>query len=155
MGYDTFLFSFFDVCWWGLQILKQCAGFPLLIKVIGSSLKKQSLIQWQGLVIGWSGEGSVLDSVEVIKRLKPSFDGLDPNLKQCFLGMGLFLEDQVIRAWMIVDIWAELYGGNDKTEKEKIIVSMKYLEDLASHNLLDLVPLGYLLKYFCFYLYLN
>lgn len=137
-----FLLLFFDVWWWGLQILERCAGFPLLIKVIGGSLKKQSLNQWQGQVINWSGGGSVLDSREVINRLKPSFDALDSNLKQCFLDMGLFLEDQVIRAWMITDIWAELYGGNGKTEKDKIIVSVKYLEDLASHNLLDLVPLG-------------
>lgn len=123
------------------KILERCAGFPLLIKVIGGSLKKQSLNQWQGQVIKWSGSGSVLDSREVIDRLKPSFDALDPDLQQCFLDMGLFLEDQVIRAWMIVDIWAELYGGNGKTEKDKIILSTKYLEDLASHNLLDLVPL--------------
>ncbi|CAN7050924.1 hypothetical protein BRARA_G01211 [Brassica rapa] len=124
------------------KILERCAGFPLLIKVIGGSLRKQSLNQWQGQVIEWSGGGSVLNSREVIERLKPSFDALDSNLKQCFLDMGLFLEDQVIRAWMITDIWAELYGGNGKTEKDKIIVSVKYLEDLASHNLLDLVPLG-------------
>ncbi|KAG2327245.1 hypothetical protein Bca52824_009973 [Brassica carinata] len=104
------------------KILEQCDGFPLLIKVIGGSLKKKSLVQWKGQVLSWSTGGSVLDnpSPEVIDRLKPSFDALDSNLKQCFLDMGLFLEDQKIH---------------------KIILSLKYLEDLASHNLLDLVPL--------------
>ncbi|KAL0721645.1 hypothetical protein Bca4012_036244 [Brassica carinata] len=84
------------------KILEQCDGFPLLIKVIGGSLKKKSLVQWKGQVLSWSTGGSVLDnpSPEVIDRLKPSFDALDSNLKQCFLDM-----------------------------------------DLASHNLLDLVPL--------------
>ncbi|CAH8389519.1 unnamed protein product [Eruca vesicaria subsp. sativa] len=124
------------------KILERCHGFPLLIKVIGASLKNKSVTQWKGQIISWSRGGTVLDNPSrvVIDRLKPSFDALDSDLKQCFLDMGLFPEDQKISAWMIADIWAELYG-NGITDKEQFILSMKYLEDLASHNLLDLLPL--------------
>ncbi|KAJ0239066.1 disease resistance protein [Hirschfeldia incana] len=127
------------------KILERCAGFPLLIKVIGGSLnRKKSLTQWKGQVVSWSTGRSVLEnpSTTVYDGLKPSFNALDSDLKECFLDMGLFLEDQKIRAWVITDIWAELYGTDGITEKEKTILSLKYLEDLASHNLLDLASLG-------------
>ncbi|KAG7539457.1 hypothetical protein ISN44_As13g031050 [Arabidopsis suecica] len=64
-----------------------------------------------------------------------SFDALPHNLRECFLDMALFLEDQRIIASSMIDLWSALYG------KESFIC-MNYLQDLASHNLLKLLPLG-------------
>lgn len=72
-----------------------------------------------------------MDSISV-----QSFDALPHNLRECFLDMALFLEDQRIIASSIIDLWSALYG------KESFIC-MNYLQDLASHNLLKLLPLGY------------
>ena len=122
------------------KILKRCNGFPIVIEVVGVSLKGRSLNTWKGQVESWSQGETILDSPSqptVLECLQPSFNALEPNLKECFLDMGSFLEDQKIRASVIIDIWMELYGKNSS------ILCMKYLEDLASQNLLKLVPLGY------------
>ncbi|KAG7614490.1 Powdery mildew resistance protein RPW8 domain [Arabidopsis suecica] len=119
------------------KILKRCNGFPLVIEVVGISLKGQALYLWKGQVESWSEGEKILGKPypTVLECLQPSFDALDPNLKECFLDMGSFLEDQKIRASVIIDMWVELYG------KGSSILYM-YLEDLASQNLLQLVPLG-------------
>ncbi|KFK28371.1 hypothetical protein AALP_AA8G506700 [Arabis alpina] len=120
------------------KILKRCNGFPIVIEVVGGSLKGRSLNTWKGQVESWSEGEKILDNHHptVLECLQPSFNALESNLKECFLDMGLFLEDQKIRASVIIDIWMELYGKGSST------MCMKYLEDLASQNLLKLVPLG-------------
>ncbi|XP_024007632.1 probable disease resistance protein At5g66910 [Eutrema salsugineum] len=138
IGSSSFCFSHGE----DLQILKRCSGFPIVIEVVGSSLKGQPLHIWKGQVESWSQESStILDNPDstVLDRLQPSFNALKSNLKECFLDMGLFLEDQKIRASVIIDIWMELYGkGNTSSH----VVYMKYLDDLASQHLLKLIPLG-------------
>ncbi|KAJ4878686.1 putative disease resistance protein [Raphanus sativus] len=63
------------------------------------------------------------------------FDALTHNLRECVLDMGSFSKDQKIIASTIIDVWSELHG------KESIIC-MNYIQELASHNLLKLLPLG-------------
>ncbi|WZY79301.1 hypothetical protein YC2023_025685 [Brassica napus] len=98
----------------------------------GVSLKGRGLHLWKDQVESWS-EGKT-----ILERLQPSFDALKPHLKECFMDMGSFLEDQKICASVIIDLWVELYG----TSSSSSIVYMKYLNDLASQNLLKLIPLG-------------
>ncbi|XP_023644254.1 probable disease resistance protein At5g66900 isoform X2 [Capsella rubella] len=119
------------------KILKRCNGFPIVIEVVGVSLKGRSLSTWRGQVESWYDGETILGNPlpSVLECLQPSFDALEFNLKECFLDMGSFLEDQKIRASIIIDIWVELYGKGST-------LCMKYLEDLASQNLLKLVPLG-------------
>lgn len=68
------------------------------------------------------------------------FDALTHNLRECVLDMGSFSKDQKIIASTIIDVWSELHG------KENIIC-MNYVQELASHNLLKLLPLGYVTFY--------
>lgn len=68
------------------------------------------------------------------------FDALTHNLRECVLDMGSFSKDQKIIASTIIDVWSELHG------KESIIC-MNYIQELASHNLLKLLPLGYVTFY--------
>ncbi|CAH2043151.1 unnamed protein product [Thlaspi arvense] len=122
------------------KILKRCNGYPIVIEVVGVSLKEQPLYAWKGQVESWSQGRTILDNPHptVLDCLEPSFSALQPHLKECFLDMGSFLEDQKIRASVIIDIWLELYGKGSSTGN----VYMKYLNDLASQNLLKLIPLG-------------
>ncbi|AED98277.1 disease resistance protein-like [Arabidopsis thaliana] len=122
------------------KILKRCNGFPLVIEVVGISLKGQALYLWKGQVESWSEGETILGNANptVRQRLQPSFNVLKPHLKECFMDMGSFLQDQKIRASLIIDIWMELYGrGSSSTNK-----FMLYLNELASQNLLKLVHLG-------------
>nr|VDD37453.1 unnamed protein product [Brassica oleracea] len=119
------------------RILKRCNGLPLLIEVLGVTLKGKPLYYWKGQVESWSEKETNLDGV--LKLLQPSFTTLEPHLKECFMDMGSFLEDQKIRASVIIDIWVELYG---KSPTSSSLAYMKYLDDLASQNLLKLIPLG-------------
>lgn len=125
--------------------MKRCNGFPIIIEVVGVSLKGRSLNSWKGQVQSWSEGETILDNPTVLDCLQPSFNALKPNLKECFLDMGSFIEDQKIHASAIIDLWVELYGKGS-------IVCMKYLEDFASQNLLKLVPLGYVVSVSTFFL---
>ncbi|KAJ4887557.1 putative disease resistance protein [Raphanus sativus] len=78
-----------------------------------------------------------MDSIE-------NFDALNNNLRECFTDMGSFLKDQKIIASTIIDLWSGLYGKEN-------ITCMSYLQDLASHNLLKLLPLGKNEYVDCFY----
>ncbi|KFK28374.1 hypothetical protein AALP_AA8G507000 [Arabis alpina] len=120
------------------KILKRCNGFPLVIEVVGSSLKGKPKYVWKGQVDSWSLGETILHNASVLACLEPSFYALNPHTKECFMDMGSFLEDQKIRASVIIDIRVELggLGGSSST------VYMKYLNDLSSHNMLTLIPLG-------------
>ncbi|XP_024006781.1 probable disease resistance protein At5g66890 [Eutrema salsugineum] len=72
--------------------------------------------------------GTIMDRIQ-------SFNALTHNIRECFLDMGSFRKDQKIIASTLIDLWSGLYS------KENIIC-MNYLQDLASHNLLKLLPLG-------------
>ncbi|KAJ0239069.1 Powdery mildew resistance protein [Hirschfeldia incana] len=120
------------------KILKRCNGLPLLIEVLGVPLKDKGLFDWRCQVESWSEKETILD--DVLQLVQPSFTALKPHLKECFMDMGSFLEDQKIRASVLIDIWVELYGKGTSTSRD--FAYMKYLNDLASQNLLNLIPLG-------------
>ncbi|KAF8045329.1 hypothetical protein N665_5175s0002 [Sinapis alba] len=119
------------------KILKRCNGLPLVIDVIGVPLKGKPLYLWRGQVESWSEEATIVDGVRQL--LEPSFNALKPHLKECFMDMGSFLEDRKIRASVIIDIWMELYGKGTTSSSFRYL---NYLYDLASQNLLKLIPLG-------------
>ncbi|XP_010444714.1 PREDICTED: probable disease resistance protein At5g66910 isoform X1 [Camelina sativa] len=123
------------------KVLKRCNGFPLVIEVVGISLRGKALYLWKGQVESWSEGKTILSNPHptVLQRLQPSFNALEPHLKECFLVVGSFLEDQKIWASLILDIWVELFGRGSSSSTN---VYMKYLNDLASQNLLKIVPLG-------------
>ncbi|CAF2163581.1 unnamed protein product [Brassica rapa] len=132
------------------KILKRCSGLPLVIEVVGVPLKGKPLYYWKGQVGSWSEGKTILRNPRpsVLECLEPSFTALEPHLKDCFMDMGSFLEDQKIRASVIIDIWVELYG---KGTPDSSFEYMKYLHDLASQNLLRLIPLGRNDHEDCFY----
>jgi hypothetical protein len=92
--------------------VKGCGGFPLALKVIGRSLCGQSEMVWRRRVMEWSNDHSILaSSSDLLGCLQRSLDFKDEELiiKECFLDLGLFPEDQKIRVAALIDMWSELY----------------------------------------------
>ncbi|KAG6664182.1 hypothetical protein CIPAW_02G074900 [Carya illinoinensis] len=82
------------------KIVKGCGGFPLALKVVGKSLCGQSATTWH------------LRSGEMLLECLQSsleFKGNEMILRECFMDLGSFLEDQKIPVAALIDMWSELY----------------------------------------------
>ncbi|CAI9771606.1 unnamed protein product [Fraxinus pennsylvanica] len=118
------------------EVVRGCSGSPLALKVIGKSLNRQPEVKWISTVHDWSQGQSIYDTNKVfLSRLKTSLDALDEmaTLKNCFLDLGLFPEDQRIPAAALMDIWAELYNLD-----EGGMYTLVYLHELSNRNLVNL-----------------
>ncbi|KAM2622148.1 hypothetical protein TB2_026811 [Malus domestica] len=100
------------------KIVERCKGFPLAITVVGRSLSGEPIEIWQKRELELSKGFSILDSeTELLLCLERSLDALDKEIiKECFLDLGSFPEDQRIPAAALVDIWAELYDVDTDIE---------------------------------------
>ncbi|KAM1174743.1 hypothetical protein ACFX13_027898 [Malus domestica] len=119
------------------KIVERCKGFPLAITVVGKSLCGKPIEIWQKRVIEWSKGFSILDSeTELLLCLERSLDALDKEMvgiKECFLDLGSFPEDQRIPAAALIDIWAELY------DVDTDIKCIANLYELTTRSLANLV----------------
>lgn len=125
-----------------MQIVKGCNGFPLALKVIGISLSDKHEVFWKTTLVNWSLRQSTIfgSENEMLEKLKTSLDALDEEndmkiVKNCFLDLGSFPEDQKIPAAALMDMWAELYN----LDVEDMSTYSNLLE-LSARNLLNLVP---------------
>jgi len=121
-----------------MQVVKSCKGLPLAIKVIGRSLSHQPFELWQKMVEELSHGHSILDSnsTELLTYLQKILDVLEDNtmIKECFMDLSLFPEDQRISITALIDMWAELYGlDNDGIE------AMAIINKLESMNLVNVL----------------
>ncbi|XP_057975707.1 probable disease resistance protein At5g66900 [Malania oleifera] len=117
------------------KIVSHCKGLPLALVVIASSLRQQPEVVWRNTEKKWSKGQSIYDSDPtdyLLKRLEISLDFLDDSVKECFLDLGLFLEDQRISSSVLLDMWIELY----KLDEDDAYVN---LLELYSRNLVNLV----------------
>ncbi|KAL6273783.1 hypothetical protein ACE6H2_024475 [Prunus campanulata] len=115
------------------EIVERCNGFPLAITVTGNSLRGQATEFWRKRLRDWS-KSSILDiETELLLRLQSSIDALDEGIKECFMDLGSFPEDQRIPAAAIIDMWAELY------ELDEDFLSITNLLELTTRSLANLV----------------
>ncbi|KAK9054077.1 hypothetical protein SSX86_025153 [Deinandra increscens subsp. villosa] len=118
------------------KMIKCCKGFPLALTVIGASLRNQDVHKWRTTLQEWLEGQSIFDSdSQLLLSLQTSVDALDDMLRDCFLDLGLFPEDEKISASALMDIWVELYN----LDKEGMYTS-EYLLELSARNLLSFVP---------------
>jgi hypothetical protein len=99
-----------------IQVVENCKGLPLAIKVIATSLSNRPYELWEKIVKELSQGRSILDSnTELLTRLRKILDVLEDNPinKECFMDLALFPEDQRIPVAALIDMWAELYGLDD------------------------------------------
>ncbi|GLJ19974.1 hypothetical protein SUGI_0362200 [Cryptomeria japonica] len=115
------------------QLLEECDGLPLALKVIGSSLHGKSHEAWETAMRKISKGECISDSHKkgLIRLFEITIDSLDDVAKQCFQDLGLFPEDRKICADALLDIWVyvrDLQWHN----------AFAILSELASKNLLNL-----------------
>ncbi|KAL2524630.1 Disease resistance protein RPP13 [Abeliophyllum distichum] len=124
----------------GKKIVQNCRGLPLTVVVIGGLLSKESRTQdyWTNVVENLSSVITSNDE-QCSKILSLSYDHLPYHLKDCFLYMGIFPEDYVIRVSKLVKLWV--------AEGLLKPVSSKCLEDVAKEHLVDLVDRSLVLVY--------
>jgi len=100
-------------------------GLPLAIKVIGRSLSHGPNELWQKMVLELSHGNSILNcNTELLTYLPKILDVLEDDrvIKECFMDLGLFPQDQRIPVTALIDMWTELYGlDNDGIEAMEII----------------------------------
>ncbi|KAM5576401.1 putative disease resistance protein [Rosa sericea] len=120
------------------EIVAPCKGYPLAIKVVGKSLRGKPIEFWRKRALEWSKGDSIIDSeTEVLLRLQTSLDALDEKealIKECFLDLGSFPQDQRIPAGALIDMWAELYEDLDKD-----FLAITNMYELTTRSLADLV----------------
>nr|XP_043635207.1 probable disease resistance protein At5g66900 [Erigeron canadensis] len=121
------------------KIVKLCKGLPLALTVVGASLCGQSLLKWKTTLKKWSDGQSILQSnSSILHSLKSSIDSLDELsiVKECFLDLGSFPEDERIAATILLDMWVELYNLDDEG-----MYTTENLVEISLRNLIKLAPI--------------
>ena len=124
-----------------MQVVRSCKGSPLAIIVTGRSLSRQPYDFWLKMVEKLSQGRSILDSnAELINCLQKILEVLEdkPIIKECFMDLGLFPEDQSIPVTALFDIWTELYGLDEDGLEAMGIINM-----LDSMNLVNILVARY------------
>ncbi|KAL3526744.1 hypothetical protein ACH5RR_011400 [Cinchona calisaya] len=124
------------------KVVKGCGRFPLALKVVGQSLRGEPEVRWIHRTKKWSEGESIFDSHHhLLNCLKSSLDVLDEksplaylDLKECYLDLGSFPEDQRIPATALMDMWIELYNLD-----EDGVDTLVNLLELSNRNLINLV----------------
>ncbi|XP_057416610.1 probable disease resistance protein At5g66900 [Lotus japonicus] len=118
------------------KVVRNCKGLPLAIKVIGTSLSHQPNGLWQKTLKELSLDHSILDSnTELLTQFQKILDVLQDNpiIKECFMDLALFPEDQRIPVASLIDMWAELYGLDDDGIEAMAIINKLVSMNLANH----------------------
>lgn len=122
--------------------MRHCKRLPLALEVVGRSLHEQPVEIWRSTLMKLSEGESIVNSEDELRNcLQSSLDALDDKdimLKECFMDLGSFPEDQKIPATALIDMWAELH----KLDKGGIY-AISNLQKLCSRNLLNLVVTRY------------
>ena len=114
----------------------------MAIEVVARSLYDKPEFKWRSTIKKWSeGESIFGSNSELLKCLQTSLDALEemPILKQCYLDLGSFPEDERIPASALMDIWVELYNLD-----EDGVYTLDNLYELSTRNLANLVLTRYL-----------
>ncbi|KAF3438901.1 hypothetical protein FNV43_RR17176 [Rhamnella rubrinervis] len=101
------------------------------IKIVGQSLYEKPVEFWQRKLGSLSSRLS--SESELLACLQSSLDALNVKLKECFIDLGSFPEDQRIPAPILIDMWMELYELNEETD------AIVNLFNLTTWNLANLV----------------
>ncbi|KAE9597618.1 hypothetical protein Lal_00013774 [Lupinus albus] len=117
------------------KVVRGCKGSPLAIKVISRSLSHRHNKLWQNMVEELSQGHSVVDSSnELLTCLQKILDVLEDKsvIKECFMDLGLFPEDQRIPVSALIDMWIECYGLDDDGREAMAIINKLDSMNLAN-----------------------
>lgn len=125
------------------KVLRSCGGFPLALRVVGRSLCGQPEAIWFDRVTLQSKRQILFPTEnDLLRSLQTSIDALDEKvlyngekttLRDCYLDLGSFPEDQRIHPAALLDMWVERYNLN-----EDGMIAMAIFFELSSQNLVNL-----------------
>ncbi|CAD6255484.1 unnamed protein product [Miscanthus lutarioriparius] len=123
----------------GMEILENCDGLPLAIKVIGGLLSTRypSEHEWKAVLNmpAWSLTGLPL---ELDNRLYLSYEDLSPQLKQCLLYCSMFPKGVAILQAVVTEMW--ISEGLIQPPDKRSTSSHEYgLEDIATEYYRELI----------------
>ena len=121
-----------------MQIVRGCGGLPIALKVIGGSLRGRPVEFWRSTLMRWSDDDySIFEyDKDVLATLEKSLEFSDEKsiLKEYFMDLGSFPEDQRISATALIDMWTEIHEPNQND-----VHVTAYLHELTTRNLACLV----------------
>ncbi|KAJ7951223.1 Disease resistance protein [Quillaja saponaria] len=120
------------------KIVKICGNFPLFLKLVGGSLRGRTTDVWETMEKQWSkfGEFAIDENSGLLDKLGVLLEVLDTeeNIKECFMDLSLFPEDQKIPVAALIDMWVELNKLDENVGDVRI-----YIDKLTTRNLADIV----------------
>ncbi|XP_057800213.1 putative late blight resistance protein homolog R1C-3 [Salvia miltiorrhiza] len=128
----------------GKKIVGKCKGLPLSIAVIGGLLAKSELTleYWEHIEKNLSSIVNSENDEYCLRVLKLSYDHLPAYLKPCFLYMGMFGEDEVIRVAELMRLWVSEGFLKPIINKSSKTIAKEYLKELVDRNLILVDGLG-------------
>lgn len=121
--------------------MRGSGGFPLALTVNGRSLCGKPVEAWYSRARKFSSGHSIFNySSDLLECLQKSLEFSDHEavLKECFMDLGSFHEDQRIPVLALIDMWEELYRLD-----EDGIDAIANLYELTTRNLANLVMIRY------------
>ncbi|RDX88468.1 Disease resistance protein RGA2, partial [Mucuna pruriens] len=128
----------------GREIVKKCAGIPLAVKTLGSSLfSRDDREEWECVRDNaiWNLPQNEKD---ILPALQLSYDQLPSYLKRCFACFSLFPEDNDFTSFYVARLWEALGFLPPPKESETINdVASQFLHELSSRSFLtDFLDIG-------------
>ncbi|KAF8024262.1 hypothetical protein BT93_F1454 [Corymbia citriodora subsp. variegata] len=116
------------------QVVNECKGLPLALKVIGASLRDQVPMIWMSARNRLARGEPICDShgSKLLNRMAISVDYLNKKVKECFLDLGSFPEDTKIPLDVLINMWVEIHDIDDEE-------AFAILVELSNKNLITLV----------------
>nr|UBY07540.1 NBS-LRR disease resistance protein [Dasypyrum villosum] len=124
-----------------VEILKKCGGLPLAIISISSLLASGSSDQkerWKHVLNSLgsvSGTNLTLEAMRQILNL--SYKNLPHHLKTCFLYLGMFPEDYIIRRYDLVRLWISEGFVSKARGQSPEQTAINYFNELVNRSLLQ------------------
>ncbi|XP_057802235.1 putative late blight resistance protein homolog R1A-10 [Salvia miltiorrhiza] len=125
----------------GRNIVESCRGLPLSIVVMGGLLERLERTKecWESIKRSLNSGVKLENYDHCLKILKLSYNHMPIHLKPCFLYMGVFEEDSVIRVSTVVKLWVSEGFLNPMSGKSLETVARECLKELVDRNLIILV----------------
>ena len=123
----------------GKKIVKRCGGLPLSIVTLGGKfVGVTKKMDWEKAYKEM--EDSTLPS-EVLENLEPSYNGLTPELQDCFLRLAFFPVDHTVQAKKLTQIWIAEGLITEQAEGMEATAE-SYLDMLVERNMLQPVKIS-------------
>lgn len=129
----------------GREIAESCKGLPLSINVIGGLLGKarQTQQHWQYVAENLNSIVNLEDGEYCLQILYMSYNNLPVYLKPCFLYMGVFGENTIIRVAELVRLWDAEGFLKPNPSRSLEVVAERYIGELMDRNLILVVKRNY------------